>query len=209
MGALLPLLVGSIIFFYWFYERNWFAEDFNIYIYAMFTIAGFIVCAIITLILCAVFVLKNRTEWKKIIVPILIIGFTLPVIHLYETTVKTFSQKAFVRIINDTDKEVGRFWSDDFQMWGDTKRSDDYVISFYPVYKYDWHKTRGNSYNIPHTTNEVFVDLITDRDSMVTYTLPKIEKGECKTIRLSELTKARKVNTNLTTYGREILLQTK
>src|SRR4051812_19787236 len=83
IGALLPLLIGSLTFFYWFYKRKWFASNVNIELLAYFTILGFLLVGVITLVLCIDFTLKNRKDWKKIIVPIIIVGLTFPIIDLF------------------------------------------------------------------------------------------------------------------------------
>lgn len=104
----LPLFFGSFIFFYWFYKRTWYAEDVKIELLAFFTLLGFLLFAFTTLILCIFFVLKNRTDWKKTIIPIIFIITTFPVIDFYETLHTSLSEKAFVRIKNKTDNQINR-----------------------------------------------------------------------------------------------------
>ena len=139
--------------------------------------------------LCIAFVLQNRTDWKKIISPLIIIGLTFPVINLYMTIHDAYSEKAFVRIINDSDNmEIDMIWSDNFQITYFEKGDKDEVVSFYPVYIYDY------NFGIPSITdywsykiNSVHIDLKQKNDSIITYNLPNISKGDCKTIRLTEI----------------------
>lgn len=127
-------------------------------------------------------------EWKKIIIPILIIAITVPVIDLYATLHNSLSQKAFVRIINDTDNRINRIWSDNFEITSFKDKGNDFVISFYPVYTYDW--TKNDSYyssDFFYEINILRIDLKQKGDSTITYNLPSFSKGNCKTIKLTEI----------------------
>lgn len=187
--SILPLLTGSLTFFYWFYKRTWFADSAEIEFLAFCTILGFLLLALTTLILCSIFVFKNRTDWEKIIIPIIIIGLTVPVIDLYVTLHTCLSDQAFVRIINDTDKQINRIWSDNFQMTYFENKENDFVISFYPVYTYDWTQEYSSGFN--YKINPLRIDLKEKGDSIVTYNLPRFSKGECETIRLTEIVKTK------------------
>ena len=183
--SIVPLLTGSATFFYWFYKRTWFARNVDIELFAFFTILGFLLLALVTIILCIVFIVKNRTDWKKIMIPIVIVGLTVPVIDLYGTLHTSLSDKTFVRIINDTDKQINRIWSDNFEMTYFENKQNDFVISFYPVYTYDW--TTENSLGFNYYINAVNIDLKQKNDSIVTYNLPEFSKGDCETIKLTEI----------------------
>lgn len=191
--SILPLLTGSLTFFYWFYKRTWFADNVKIELLAFSTILGYLLFALTTLILCIIFVVKNRTDWKKIIIPIVIISLTVPVIDLYGTLHTSLSDQAFVRIINDTDKQINRIWSDNFEMNFFENKGNDFVISFYPVYTYDW--TDENSSGFNYTVNPLHIDLKQKGDSIITYNLPDLLKGDCETIRLTEIIKTKKTTT--------------
>jgi len=190
VGSVLPLLIGSITYFYWYFKRSWFAENLDITVFAITIIFGFIIMAVITLILCALFVFKNKTSWKKVIVPISIVVLTVPFINNYASTYKIISKMAFIRIINNTNYNINKIWSDDDLIWGVTKKGNDIIVSFYPVYINDWTKKKGEgNYTYPHKVNPVFVDLLSGNDSIMTYELPIISKGDCKTYQLSDLMK--------------------
>lgn len=183
--SLVPLLIGSATFIYWFYKRKWFAENVDIELLAFNIILGFLLLALVTIILCVLFVVKNRTDWKRIIIPIVIIGLTFPIVDLYGTLHTSLSDKAFVRIINDTDRKINRIWSDNFELTYYDNKSNDFVISFYPVYTYDW--TEENSFGYDYSIHTVHIDLKQKGDSVVTYNLPDLSKGDCETIKLTEI----------------------
>ncbi len=184
--SLVPLLTGSATFFCWFYKRTWYADNVDIELFAFFTILGYIFLALITLILCIVFIVKNRSDWHKIIIPIVIVVLTVPVIDLYGTLHTSLSDQAFVRIINDTDKQINRIWSDNFEMSNFENKGIDFVISYYPVYKYDWTQEYSNGmFNYKVTL--VHIDLKQKSDSIKTYNLPDFSKGACETIKLTEI----------------------
>jgi hypothetical protein len=184
--SIFPLLIGSLTFFYWFYKRTWFADNANIESLAFFTILGFLLFALISIILCLIFVVKNLKEWKKIIIPILIIAITVPVIDLYATLHNSLSQKVFVRIINDTDNRINRIWSDNFEITSFKDKGNDFVISFYPVYTYDWTKVYYSD-TFYYEINRLKIDLKQKGDSIITYDLPSFSKGDCQTIKLTEI----------------------
>jgi len=186
--SIFPLLIGSLTFFYWFYKRTLFADNANIESLAFFTILGFLLFALISILLCVVFIVKNRTEWQKIVIPIIIVGLTIPVIDLYATLHNSLSQKAFVRIINDTDNRINRIWSDNFEITSFKDKGNDFVMSFYPVHTYDW--TKNDSYysgDFFYEINTLHIDLKQKGDSIITYDLPSFSKGDCKTIKLTEI----------------------
>lgn len=189
--SIVPLLTGSATFFYWFYKRTWFARNVDIELFAFFTILGFLLLALVTIILCIVFIVKNRTDWKKIMIPIVIVGLTVPVIDLYGTLHTSISDKAFIRIINDTDKQIERIWSDNFEMTYFEKKGNDFVISFYPVYTYDYEWPEYYPSGINYHINTLHIDLKKKGDSIITYTLPEIDKGDCETIKLTKIINGR------------------
>lgn len=93
--------------------------------------------------------------------------------------------KAFVRLINDTNQNINRIWSDHFEITDFENKKKDNIISFYPVYTYDWLQ-KGRSY-YPYEINEVHINLTQQDGSLVTFDLPKLSKGDCETIRISQL----------------------
>lgn len=187
--SILPLLTGSMVFFYWFYKRIWYASNVDIELLAFFSILGFVLCIPFVLILCFWIVSKNRADWKKILVPVSIIVLTVPVIHLYGTVHTLISEKAYVRIINDTDAQISRIWSDNFELTNLETKGNDFVISFSPVYIFDWRLGRSNS-EIDYKVNPLSIDLKLKNDSIATYILPNFEKGNCRAIQLSDVMNA-------------------
>jgi c-di-AMP phosphodiesterase-like protein len=184
--SIFPLLIGSLIFYYWYCKRNWYAEDFFIEMFAFFAIIVFLLFALIAMVLCVFFLVKNRTSWRKIVVPLLLILLTFPVIDLYATIQSYYSNKAFVRIINDTDKRVDRIWSDNFVQVNFTEK--DFVVSYFPVYIYNW-TNKVSSGRVQFKVNPLYIDIGAKGDSVVTYNLPEMYKGDCEKIKLSEIIK--------------------
>lgn len=184
----LPLLTGSLTFFYWFYKRIWFAADADIELIAFFTIIGYFLFALIGIILSINFLSKNRSEWKKVLIPILMIGITYQVANLCWTLYNSLSDKAFVRVINDTDLQIKRVWSDNFEI--SNFEENDKIISFYPVYTYDWEKESSGFHR--YEINSLHIDMKPKNGSVLTFDLPDIRKGSCMTIQLSEIIKEKK-----------------
>lgn len=184
--SFLPIIVGSTTFFYWYYKRIWFAENAEIEIFALFTILGFFLLTLINIILCVIYVIRNASEWKMIIAPVLIILMTFQVINLYGNIYDSFSNKAFILITNDTNQKIDRIWSDNFEFTLAEDMSSNFVISFYPVYTYDWSVKSSGGFN--YEVNPLYVDVDLKDDSIVTYRFPEISKGDCLKFKLSELT---------------------
>lgn len=183
--SIVPLLSISASFFFWFYKRTWMASDVDIEFFAAFTVIGFFLLALATIALTIIFIVKNRTDWKKTIIPIAIVGVTFPLIDLYGTLYSTLSDKAFVRIINDTDRKIERIWSDNFEMINYEDAKTDLIVSFYPVYTYDWTIESSTSFN--YYINTIYIDLKQKNNITETYYLPELSKGDCKTIKLTEI----------------------
>jgi hypothetical protein len=184
IASILPLVSGSFIFLYWFYKRTSFAENVVIEVPAFFALVGFLLCSILVLILCIVFIIKNKKEWKKIIIPLTIMGVTIPVIDVYGTMHRELSQKAFVRVVNDTNQRINRIWSDHFEITYSQNYEKEYIFSFYPVYTYDWEQIT-RSYH-PYKISVIHMDVF-QKGTVVTLDLSELPKGECKTIKVSQL----------------------
>jgi len=196
--VLLPLLVGSITFFYWYFARTSFAQDVNIDLVAFFTILGYLLLGVIGLVLCGVVVYRNRSNWKQIITPIIIMILTIPAINLYSTLHSLLSEKAFVRIINDSKGvEIERIRSANFERTYFVNNGNDYIVSYYPVYTYNWNYAGYRSWpGYPHEINKLTIELKLENDSIRKFDFPSLSKGDCQTIRLTELMKNNKTNYN-------------
>ncbi len=186
--SLSPLIFGSITFFYWYYLRIWFAKDVNIELTALFTILSYFLLGLVSFILCGVYIFKQRENWKRIITPIIIVLITFPIIELFSTVYTSFEQQAFINVKNDlADTEIIRIRSDNFE---DTYFTDknDFIFSYYPVYDYDWTQAiSGSWYN--YEINKLIIEIKMENDSIQTFEFPSFSKGQCGTVRISEIIK--------------------
>ena len=186
--SLSPLIFGSITFFYWYYNRIWFAKDIDIELTAFFTILAYFLFGLIALILCGIYVFKQKSNWKMIITPVIILLITFPTIELYSSIHTSFEQKAFINIMNDVyDVEIVRIRSDNFEdTYVDNKK--DFIFSYYPVYKYDWTQAiSGDWYN--YDVNKLRIEIKMGNDSIQTFEFPSFSKGQCGKVRVSEIIK--------------------
>ncbi len=184
IGAFAPILMGSLTFFYWYYERFWFAKDVSIEILALLSIYLFVILGFIALIFSVGFAVSGSNYRKKIIIPVLVIFLTIPVIDLYSRAYSALSEKAFVRVINDTEGlRIEKIRSANFEIFYFDEK--DFIISYYPVYIYDWtSQISGRWYN--YEISNVTIDIV-NNDTTITYDFPNLSKGECVTIKLSEI----------------------
>ena len=184
--SLSPLIFGSITFFYWYYNRKWFATDVNIELTALFTILAYLFFGLIAIILCSVYLFKQKYNWKKIINPVILLLITLPTVELYSSIYTSFEQKAFVNIVNDVnDTDIIRIRSENFE---DTYfgKSKDFIFSYYPVYTYDWtQEISSDWYN--YDLNKLIIEIKMKNDSIQTFDFPTFLKGQCGTVRISEI----------------------
>ncbi|WP_044210111.1 hypothetical protein [Flammeovirga sp. OC4] len=184
--SLSPLIFGSITFFYWYYSRVWFAKNIDIELTAFFTIMAYFLFGIIALIQCSIYVSERKSSWKNIRTPLIILLITIPITELYSSIHISFEQKAFINILNDiNDSEIVRIYSDNFEKTN-YKDKKDFIFSYYPVYKYDW--TQGISddlYN--YKINKLRIEIKLENDSIQTFEFPSFSKGQCGTVRVSEI----------------------
>ena len=187
LGAILPLLFGSLTFFYWYYNRIWFANNINIELIAIIIIA-YILIGIITLIFILFYIFFYSKKWKKILIPFALIIFTIPAISFYSDTYNCFSEKAYVKIVKDVnDINIKRISSDNFEItyFDNCLDKDICKFSYFPVYTYNW---EDDSYNYTYDINKVTIELIMN-DTIQIFDFPKLYKGECRTVKLSEIIK--------------------
>ena len=183
----IPLLIGSLTFIYWYIKRSWFAENLDIELFVFFTILVFLIAVLATIILCSIFASGYPTDRKNIIPPIIIVLLTFPMVCIYGTLYDLISEKAFVRVINDTDNQIIRIWSANFEKTYYDKKGNDFIISYYPVYTYNW--TEENSGEYDYTINGIHVDTRLKNTKLKTLNFPLISKGECRIVRLSNIEK--------------------
>ncbi len=188
LTSLLPLIVGSVVFFIWYYRKTNIPVNTEIELIAGFTILGFLLFAIVTLILSAIHLLKNKSNWLQVITPLIILVMTVLTIDLYSSVYNSLNEKAFVKLIVDQDHaELVRVWSKNFEQGFFDKDSKEFTISFYPVYEYDW--TQASDSYQPYEIVPVNIDMRHSNGSIQTLELGTFEKGSCKTIALTELKK--------------------
>lgn len=183
-----PLIFGNVTFLYWYYLRIWFAKDVDIEITAFFTILFYFLFGLISFVLCGVFIFKQRGNWKKIITPIIILLITFPVIELYSTVHTSFEQQVFLNVKNDVaNTEIIRIRSDNFENTYFTNKND-FILSYYPVYDYDWTQAySGSMYS--YEVNKLIIEIKMENDSIRTFEFPSYSKGQCGKVRISEIIK--------------------
>ncbi|MDJ1485708.1 hypothetical protein QNI16_34830 [Cytophagaceae bacterium YF14B1] len=183
--ALSPFITGSSIFLYWFYKRTYFAESADIEIIAFFTILSYFLFGFTTLILCIIFIFKYKSRWTKTLQPLAIIVITFFTIEIYDNLYRALEEKAFVQIINDSNLTISRIWSDSFELDNLSKRGNTFVISFYPIYTYDWNHPSSIGEN--YTLHPVYITLSGRDDKEKNYLLPSYYKGNCVNLKISDV----------------------
>lgn len=198
--ALLPLVLGSIIFFYWFYQRAWYAVDAEIEVLAFLAILMYFVLGAITVILCIVSVIRDRRHWYWILGPLAIVGLTFQAIDYYDACVHGDTHAYVgidVRGSGITDVEL---WSTHFRTgWRADPRKERLVLTFEPTYTYNW----GVSYSggeSPYVIDSVFIE-IHDGFSSNTYALPTLAKGDCIQLTTEEIRSLPKTRSMRAAYG--------
>jgi len=186
--SLLPLTFGSITFFYWYYSRTLFAKNINIELTAFFTILAYFLFGLLVLILCSIYLSKQKSNWKKILTPISILLITFPTVELYSSIHTSFEQKAFINIINDvSNTEIVRIRSDNFEVSYFNNKKD-FIFSYYPVYKYDWTQEVSSDLYY-YGVNKLRIKIKMRNGSIQTFDFPSFSKGQCGTVRISEIIK--------------------
>jgi hypothetical protein len=186
IGVISPLTGGSLIFFYWFWQRAFQAINIKIELISFFTMIAFLIFGSITLICSLIYFQKFRKNWKRLMPALFIATITIPAIILYGTIYDLNSKKAFILVINDDGAyKASRIWSANFEIIELEKEGNRFVASYEPVYVYDW--TKENSFGYEYKINDVFIDLVTKDHKLKTLKLPKFEKGVCDHFKVSEL----------------------
>lgn len=184
--AITPLLVGSAIFFYWFYTRRWYAIDTHIEYPAFLAILLFFLFGSIVLVLSAVHCIRERTLWDGAIGPLCILAVTLVAIDLYGAMHDRLSEWVYLRIdtqgSNVTEVNI---WSAHFEQGFRTNPDEhDLIFNYGPTYTYDW-GMRGSS-GTYYTVDSVFVE-VHSMGQVRTYVMPELGKGQCASITLKDI----------------------
>ena len=172
--ALVPLLVGSCIFFLYYYRRVWFALDTDILIAAFLTILGYVCIAAATIIILLVNIFRRRILWMGILPVIGILSFTLLLVEVYASLYEEMKKRAYVRVVDDSQEfSLHAIWSLQFQ---------DYVLEEDPDYVFSMR---------PCTCHEelVFITLRDSKDSLKTFDMPMLWRSTCLTLSISDIAK--------------------
>lgn len=172
--SFVPLLVGSCIFFLYYYRRVWFALDTDIEIAAFFTILGYVCIAAATIIVLLVNIVRRRMHWMGMLPVIGILIFTFPIVEVYSSLYEEMEKRAYVRIVDDShDLSLHAIWSFRFQNHV-LEEDPDYVFSMRPC-----------------TCDEepVFITLRVSNDSLVTFDLPRLWSYDCLALNITDITK--------------------
>jgi hypothetical protein len=195
-SAFSPLIIGSLVFYYWYHNLFNNAIDLRIEGKALIIVLSYFILSIVTIITSIVILVKHRELWRIIIIPLICVFITFPVIELYERYHTTMSDVAsFIKIKRDVDEyKINRIWSDNFERtYFDTTKVD-FVFHYFPVRNYDWTPIEtgydGDSFiDYNYEISQLYIDLIKKDKDTITYKLSKLDKGEDDTISISELLK--------------------
>lgn len=192
--ALIPLLSGSLFFFFWLYNRKCYANNVEIEIAALISILLFVLLGAILWILFIANV-RTKNDLKEHFIPLAISILTIPIIDLYQTSYEVISEKAYVRVINDIDKPIQRIWSANFEITYDVQGvRKSFILSYTPVYTIDWAHPSSDESN--YHVNDVYMDIHVSDTSIETFELPTIYPGACKELKLSDIVKRNGTNPN-------------
>lgn len=186
--ALSPLIVGSSIFFYWFYSRRWFAHDADIELAAFLSILVYIAFGVIVLILTGVAWHRDLSKWRRSIGPLGLLGLTWMAVDLYSTSYGSLMERVFVRIdARGSGITEMVLWSAHFEQgYRDDPDKHAFILSYTPVLEYDY--DHRSSIGPAFTVDSVFLEVHTGGQTR-TYALPELLKGECQSFTLQEIEK--------------------
>ena len=197
--ALVPLGLGSGVFFYWFFQRRWNAVDVDIYGPAAVSILLYFGLGFAAAIFCLVGLIKEPKRWYRVVGPLAIVAATWFVVEFYETCFYS-DDHAYLRVdVRGTDVTHVLIWSEHFAsgMLKDP-RHEVLVFVFDPVYTYDWGGT-GSGGDL-FVVDSVFIE-IHERGNVRTYVLPELLKGDCWSLSEEELYSLPKARNRDEVYG--------
>ncbi len=196
ISAFSPLIVGSIVFYYWYHNLFYNVIDMRIEGKAMIIVLSYFILSLVTIITSIIILIKHRELWKMIITPIICILITFPVIGIFDRFHATMSDLAsFIKIENDIKGyEVSRIWSKNFERTYFDSTKNEYIFHYFPVRNYDWTPLKtdydGDTYiDYDYKVSQIYIDLLKNKKDTITYKLSKLDKGQEDIIKLSELIK--------------------
>lgn len=203
--SITPLLFGSVVFFYWYYSREWFARSADIEGVALLAILIYGLFGLVALCLLVHHCLHVRGMWGLALVPVFILSSTWAMIDLYATTYRALREKAYVRVV---DRELGpthvAVWSAHFEQGVYVENDDrEFMFSYQPTRAYDWSQ-RDNSMGPYYTVDSVFIEVREDGRTRC-WLLPFLEKGDCRTLTMSEIRQLPGALSREARYGGPIL----
>ncbi|QQR86558.1 MAG: hypothetical protein IPJ76_18565 [Flavobacteriales bacterium] len=181
-----PLLFGSIVFFYWYYSREWFARAAHIEAAAVLTIVLYGLLAFVALCLLLHHCVHVRRKWGGVMLPPFILVTTWVVFDLYSTTYFALRERAYVRVIGrETGSTHMAIWSAHIEQPLDVEHDDqEFMLSYVPSYTHDW---GGTSSLAPYyAVDSVFIEVREDGRTRC-WLMPFLEKGDCRTLTMSEI----------------------
>ena len=196
LSAFIPLVLGTIVFYYWYYNLFYNGIDKRIEGKAFTIVLLYFLFSVITIITSIVILIKHRKLWGKIILPIICILITVPVIELYERIHITMSDIAsFIKIENDLNGyEIHRIWSANFEndYFNPTKK--EHIFYYFPVRNYDWTPIKfeydgGIFVEYDYNISQLYIDLVKNEKDTMTFKLNELDKGQEVIVKLSNLIK--------------------
>lgn len=199
--AVVPLMLGSLVFFCWYYARRVYAIDLRIEGLSLLALLLFVLCGAVVLVLTTVALLRDRTRFFIKIGPVLLLVLTCLAIDVYGTMYDQLREKVYFRF------ELQGSGITEVEVWSAHMRSgrrsdpnkDDVLLSFMPVYTYDWgsHGSAGPM----RALDSVFVEVHT-AGAQKAWCLPWLREGECRTLTLSDLEQLPAARTMEQQHGR-------
>lgn len=200
-----PLLFGSIVFFYWYYSRAWFARAAHIEGAALLAIALYGLFGVVALCLLVHHCVHERRKWGLVMLPLFILAITWAVIDLYSTTYRALGERAYLRVVEcEASPADIIIWSAHFRqaLYVDNDE-DEFLFSYQPVYTYDWSREH-DSLGPYYTVDSVFIE-IREEGRTRCWLLPVMENGDCQTLTMSEIVQLPGALTRDARYGGPVL----
>lgn len=174
--GLIPLVVGLSIFFSWWIGKAWFLVTLHrLEGYGFIWIIISIPIGLVGLIIAIV----NLFRWSKqnlanSIGGLLCVLINIPVLIWIIAKQSEIEQRAYVRILNQTEADFAELWIANSSSKGDYKtlsKERSKTVFFYPKY------LSGDFESVPLV--DIVTMVIKSGDKTITRVVPEIHKGEC------------------------------